>query len=81
MASHAIIVHVVVACLRVKPQLIGAVTGSVGILVTAILRDTALVAQMSTGVSTQSCYTLIIWSDLDSHWDSDADVGYKLANK
>jgi hypothetical protein len=34
--SHAIIVHVIGACLRVKPRLDGAVTRSVGIMVTAI---------------------------------------------
>lgn len=33
--SHAIIVHVIVACLRVKPRLDEAVVGSVGIVVTA----------------------------------------------
>ena len=46
MASNAIIAHVVLACLRVKPQLIGAVAGSVGNVVTAISRDTALIAAM-----------------------------------
>jgi hypothetical protein len=33
--SHAIIVHVIGVCIRVKPRLDGAVTGSVGIVVTA----------------------------------------------
>jgi hypothetical protein len=42
--SHAIIVHAIGACIRVKPRLDEAVTGSVEIVVTAISSDAYFVS-------------------------------------